>query len=103
MTQDGSDKPQAQDGEKKPLIEYPTTYTFKVMGKHEPGSDFKEHVRALFKRKMGTEVSPDSIHEQPSSKGNYLSLGVSVYLLSEEQRRAIYEALHEDKRVVYYL
>ncbi|RKG87100.1 HP0495 family protein [Corallococcus terminator] len=105
MTQDGSDKPAAPGEEKKPLIEYPTTYEFKVMGKvtSDDTLSFAEHVRQLFKRKMGTEVSPDSIREQPSKKGNYISLSVAVFLLSEEQRRAIYEALHEDPRIVYYL
>ncbi len=85
----------------RPLIEYPTVYAFKVMGRHEVG--FREHVRGLFHRLMGTEISLDSISELPSSGGKYLSLTVQVYLLSEEQRRTIYEALHRDPRVVYYL
>lgn len=100
----GEDKKKALDPsteEKKPVIEYPTVYAFKVMGKQEHG--FREYVRQLFKRLMGTDISPDSISEQPSSKGKYISLTVSVYLLSEEQRRTIYEALHKDRRVVYYL
>lgn len=91
-----------EDGsEKKPLIDYPTVYSFKVMGRQEHG--FREYVRQLFKRMMGTEVSPDSISEQPSSRGKYLSVTVTVYLLSEEQRRAIYSQLHKEKRVLYYL
>ena len=85
----------------KPLIEYPTVYPFKVMGKQEHG--FKEYVRLLFKRVLGTEISPDSISEQPSSKGRYVSVTVSVYLISEDQRRALYAALHKEKRVLYYL
>lgn len=87
--------------EKSSLIEYPTVYTFKVMGRQEHG--FREYVRALFKRLMGTEVSPDSISERPSTGNKYLSVSVSVYLLSEEQRRAIYLQLHKEKRVLYYL
>ena len=55
---------------------------------------FREYVRDLFRRLMGTEISPDSIREQPSSKGKYLSVSVSVYLLSEEHRRSIYARLH---------
>ncbi|MCP3143286.1 HP0495 family protein [Pyxidicoccus xibeiensis] len=103
MTKDGPEStPPAGDEEKKPLIEYPSVYTFKVMGKQEPPG-FTEHVRELFRRLMGTEVSPDSIREQPSSKGTYVSLSVSVYLLSEEHRRAIYAGLHKDERVIYYL
>ena len=88
-------------GENKPLIEYPTVYTFKVMGKQAP--DFVPYVRDLFRRLMGSEISPDSIREQPSSKGTYVSLSVSVYLLSEEHRRSIYARLREEPRIVYYL
>jgi uncharacterized protein len=84
----------------RPLIDYPSLYTFKVMGRKE--SDFTEHVRALFRRVLGTEVPPDSIREQPSSKGTYVSVNVTVYLLSEEHRRSIYEQLHRDERVMLY-
>lgn len=87
--------------EKKPLIEYPTVYTFKVMGLKAP--DFVDHIREVFRAFMGTEISPDSIQEQQSSKGKYVSVSVSVYLLSEEHRRSIYTRLKEDSRVVYYL
>lgn len=90
-----------KDGPEKPLIEYPTVYTFKVMGRQE--SDFVEYVRGLFRRLMGSEISPDSVREQPSSRGRYVSVSVSVYLLSEEHRRSIYTQLHADERVVYYL
>ncbi len=87
--------------QQKPVIEYPTVYTFKVMGRQEHG--FREYVRQLFKRLLGTEVSPDSISVQPSRLGKYLSVSVSVYLLSEEQRRSIYFQLHRERRVLYYL
>jgi hypothetical protein len=93
---------QGEGEEKKPLIEYPTVYTFKVMGRQEPGG-FDQYVRELFRTLMGTEISPDSIREQPSSKGTYVSVSVSVYLLSEEHRRSIYARLRQEQRVVYYL
>ncbi|SEM69960.1 hypothetical protein SAMN05444354_12164 [Stigmatella aurantiaca] len=101
MKKDGPQDPSAGGDEKKDLIEYPSVYAFKVMGVQEPG--FAEYVRQLFSRLMGTEISPDSLHEQPSSKGKYVSVTVSVYLLSEEHRRAIYAQLHQEKRIVYYL
>jgi hypothetical protein len=85
----------------KPLIEYPATYTFKVMGKQEAG--FVPYVRELFHRLMGQALAPDAIQEQPSSKGRYVSLSVSVRLESEEHRRSIYAELHRDERVIYYL
>ena len=87
--------------EERPLIDYPTVYAFKVMGRLEHG--FSEYVRQLFSRLMGTEVSRDSISQTHSRKGNYVSLTVSVYLLSEDHRRSIYEALHKEKRILYYL
>jgi len=90
-----------QTEEQKPLIEYPAAYTFKVMGKQEHG--FVEYVRELFHRLMGRELARDAIQEQPSSKGRYVSLSVSVRLESEEHRRTIYAELHRDERVVYYL
>lgn len=96
----GDELPPKGEG-KKPLIEYPTVYAFKVMGKQEHG--FREYVRHLFHRMMGTEISLDSISEQPSREGKYLSVTVSVYLLSEDQRRSIYEQLHKERRVLYYL
>jgi putative lipoic acid-binding regulatory protein len=99
--QQGSAQDTGGEQEKKPLIDYPTVYTFKVMGRRAP--DFVEHVRGLFRAYMGTEISPDSIQEQPSSKGTYVSVSVSVYLLSEEHRRSIYVRLKEEPRVVYYL
>lgn len=99
---DGATTQGSGDGqENKPLIEYPTVYTFKVMGKQAP--DFVDYVRDLFRLLMGTEISPDSLREQPSSKGTYVSVSVSVYLLSEEHRRSIYSRLRQEQRVVYYL
>jgi putative lipoic acid-binding regulatory protein len=95
------DQGQPPPEHKKPLIDYPTVYAFKVMGRQEHG--FKEYVRRLFRRLLGHEVSPDSISEQPSSHGKYVSVTVSVYLLSEDQRRTIYEQLHKEKRILYYL
>ena len=91
-------KPEAAQ---KPLIEYPTIYEFKVMGRRENG--FAEFVRLLFGRLMGAEVSRDSIVENLSKKGNYVALSVTVYLVSEDHRKTIYEGLHKEKRILYYL
>jgi len=98
---------QGQDGGQEPapaqppLIAYPTPYTFKVMGKQEHG--FREYVRALFHRIMGQEISPDSMSEQPSRGERYVSVSVTVVLLSEEQRRHVYTELHKERRILYYL
>jgi uncharacterized protein len=95
----GAPAPQVE--EKKLTVEYPTDYTFKVMGLQ--GGDFRDYVRALFERLMGGQLAAHALSELPSSKGKYLSINVTVHLTSEEQRRAIYAELHKDARVVYYL
>ena len=41
--------------------------------------------------------------EQPSREGRYLSVSVTVVLLSEEQRRHVYTELHKERRILYYL
>ena len=106
MSGDGQQPPSEPVPEgKQPLIEYPTTYTFKVMGKQEHG--FREYVRGLFHRIMGQEISPDSMREQPSRGEKYLSVSVNVVLLSEEQRKHVYAELYKEqlsfKRILYYL
>jgi putative lipoic acid-binding regulatory protein len=85
----------------RPLIDYPTIYEFKVMGRRE--DDFEDWVRLLFGRLLGSEVSRDSIAENVSKQGNYVSLRVTLYLQSEDQRQAIYAGLHREKRILYYL
>ena len=99
MASDGEEQKDA--AEKRPLIDYPTVYTFKVMGKQEHG--FREYVRGLFHRIMGQEISQDSMSEQHSRGEKYLSVSVTVVLLSEEQRRHVYTELHKERRIVYYL
>ena len=84
-----------------PQIEYPSRYEFKVMGRSGPG--FADHVRALVSRVLAIDLEPADCSEVPSRGGAYLSVRVTVLLRSEEQRRAVYTALHQDPRVVYYL
>ena len=95
--------PDARDGKGAgipPLIDYPVHYAFKVMGLAAP--DFEAHARALVTRAAGTEAGL-AVTVRASSAGKYHSVSVSVRLESEDQRRAVYQALHADGRVVYYL
>jgi uncharacterized protein len=83
-----------------PLIEYPLVYAFKVMGLAAP--DFEGHARALVTGAAGTSADL-AVSVRASARGKYHSVTVAVRLDSETQRRAVYEALHADARVVYYL
>lgn len=82
------------------LIQYPLDYTFKVMGL--AADDFAEHARRLVARVVGA-VAPEKVTVRASARGKYHSVSVVARLASEDQRRAVYQALHDDPRVVYYL
>jgi uncharacterized protein len=83
-----------------PVLDYPLDYTFKVMGL--AADDFAEHARRLVAAVVG-EAPPERVTVRASSHGKYHSVSVAVRLVSEAQRRATYQALHDDARVVYYL
>ena len=83
-----------------PVLEYPLDYTFKVMGL--AADDFAEHARGLVASVVG-EAPAERVTVRASAQGKYHSVSVSVTLVSEDQRRGVYEALHSDARVVYYL
>jgi putative lipoic acid-binding regulatory protein len=81
-------------------LEYPLEYVFKIMGL--AGDDFAEHARRLVERIVGA-APPERVIVRQSAQGKYHSVSVVTWLESEDQRRAVYQALHEDERVVYYL
>ena len=88
-------------GDAKPLVEYPTVYAYKVMGKRE--GEFHTLVQHLISTALGRPVGDDAIVENVSKQGHYVSLTVSVRLENEAERVAIYTAIHNEKRIVYYL
>ena len=83
-----------------PTLEYPLDYTFKIMG--FAADDFPEHARRLVAGIVG-DAPAERVTVRASAGGKYHSVSVSVTLVSEVQRRGVYEALHADARVVYYL
>lgn len=83
-----------------PTLDYPLRYTFKIMGL--AADDFAEHARRLVARVVGSAPAT-GVTTRASAGGKYHSVSVVVELASEEQRRAVYQALHDDDRVVYYL
>lgn len=83
-----------------PLIAYPLDYAFKVMGL--AAADFPDHARGLVTGVLGAAVAAQ-VSVRASAGGKYQSVTVIVRLESEEHRRRVYQALHDDARVVYYL
>lgn len=83
-----------------PVLDYPLDYTFKIMGL--AADDFPEHARRVVAAVVG-EAPAEGVSVRASAGGKYQSVSVAVTLTSEPQRRAVYQALHDDPRVVYYL
>ncbi len=81
-------------------LEYPLDYGFTIIGL--AGDDFPEHARRLVARFV-VDVPAEAVTVRSSAGGKYHSVSVSVQLSSEEQRRAVYQALHDDERVVFVL
>jgi putative lipoic acid-binding regulatory protein len=90
----------ALPSQQAPILDYPLDYTFKIMG--FAGDDFAEHARRLVAGVVG-EAPAERVTVRASAQGKYHSVSVSVRLVSEAQRRGVYEVLHADPRVVYYL
>jgi putative lipoic acid-binding regulatory protein len=83
-----------------PSLDYPLEYTFKIIG--HSADDFAEHARLVVSAVVG-EAPAGRVTVRVSSGGRYHSVSVTATLHSEEQRRAVYQALWDDERVVYYL
>ncbi len=81
-------------------FEYPLHYTFKVIGL--ASDDFPEHARRIVARFV-EGVTPEQVRTRASAAGKYHSVSVVAWLVSEEQRKAVYQALHDDERVVHHL
>ncbi|KYP10619.1 MAG: hypothetical protein A0129_12020 [Limnobacter sp. CACIAM 66H1] len=84
---------------KKSLIEFPTHFPIKVMGKNVP--EFSQVIcDLLLSMSPGFDVA--GVDMRPSSKGNYLSLTCKVYVNNQDELDNIYRALsgHELVSVV---
>jgi len=77
---------------KKPNIEYPCDWEYKVIG-----TDVDEMIKAieLITEGMDYKVSPSNV----SSKGNYFSLNLTVFVTSEAIRDIIFVKLESNEFV----
>ncbi|OZI72134.1 YbeD family protein [Bordetella genomosp. 12] len=73
------------------LIEYPSDFPIKVMGKQHP--DFAQTLTEVVLQ-FDPEFDPASVEMRPSKGGNYLGLTFTVRAVSREQLDALYRALH---------
>ena len=80
------------DSSKKPNIEYPCNWDYKVIG-----TDLDEMIKAIEQVVIGLEYKISS--SNVSSKGNYFSLGLQVYVTSEVVRDIIFAKLKDNESV----
>lgn len=77
------------------LLEFPCQFPIKMMGRDQ--GDFRATVVSLVERHAGT-IDDDAVRVTPSSKGNFISVTITIEATSQEQLDAIYQDLtdHED-------
>ena len=73
------------------LIEYPSDFPIKVMGKKHP--DFTQLLTDLVLQ-FDPVLDPATVEIRPSKNGNYIGLTFTVRATSREQLDALYRALH---------
>ena len=80
---------------KQPVIEFPCRFPIKMMGRDQPG--FRRIAVELVEAHAG-KIPADSISTSASSKGNFVSITVTITAESQEQLDNIYRALtaHEE-------
>lgn len=82
------------------LIEYPSQFPIKVMGKSHP--ELAETL-TLVVLEFDPEFDSTTIEMRPSTKGNYLGLTFTVTATSREQLDNLYRALHGHPMVAIVL
>jgi uncharacterized protein len=72
------------------LIEFPTTFVFRVMG--EASADFADRCNRAVQRALSRP--PEAVEVKPSSRGTYQSVRLGVTVVSSDEVRAVYAELH---------
>jgi len=78
------------DAKLKDLLEFPCSFTYKVMGHAEP--ELTEKVLEVIQRHAPGDYNPTL---KPSAKGNYHSVSVNINATSIEQVETLYKELGE--------
>jgi len=82
------------------LLDYPTPFPIKVMGRREGG--FAQGVMEIVLR-HAPDFEPAAMEMRPSRQGKYLSLTVTIEARSREQLDALYRDLCDHPSVVMVL
>ena len=72
--------------EPPPLLEFPTDYPIKVIGR--PSDEFRARVHAIVVRHVPL-IEPERVSERLSENGNFLSISYRIRAESREQIEAL--------------
>nr|MBF0684218.1 DUF493 family protein [Pseudomonas sp.] len=86
--------------DKDSIIEYPSDFPIKVMGKSRP--DFAQVLTAVVMQ-FDPGFDPATVEMRPSKGGNYIGLTFTVRATSREQLDDLYRALTSHEMVAYVL
>ena len=78
---------------------YPGTRTFKAIG--TGGDDFVQAMERCVSSVVGT-VHAECVNTRLSTKGNYVSVTISVWIETPDQALAIYELMKQDGRLRFF-
>lgn len=82
------------------LLVFPCRFPIKIMGRDAP--DFYETALELVEKHAG-KVNPDDVRNAPSSKGNFVSLTITITAESQPQLDAIYRELSDHEQILVAL
>lgn len=86
--------------EQEQLLQFPCSFPIKVMGRDEPG--FAGTVVDIVK-KYAADIGDDDVRLSPSSKGNFVSVTITIEARSQEQLDNIYRELTANEDVLVSL
>ncbi len=69
-----------------PLLEFPTDYPIKVIGR--PSDEFRARVHAIVLH-HAPQMEPERVTERLSENGNFLSISYRIWAESREQMEAL--------------
>lgn len=76
------------------LLEFPCSFTFKVMGEAKP--ELVNNVLSVIQKYAPGDYTPTV---KPSSKGNYYSISVTINATDIDQIESLYQALGDIENV----
>lgn len=88
------------DSNKESLLEFPCEFPIKMMGR--VSESFRETAVLLVERHAG-KVSEEAINIAPSSKGNFVSITITIVAESQEQLDNIYRDLTSHEKILVAL